>query len=86
MRVRADGGRAARPVPVSGRCRDALAGGLLVSKPPVKEPEVVILRHARAKFTRNSKGVLVADVPTQLSPEQTKDAANRHGVVIPFRK
>jgi hypothetical protein len=44
--------------------------------PPTPQQQVV-LRHVRAKFTRTPAGVPVPEVPTQLTPEQERDAQRR---------
>jgi hypothetical protein len=49
-------------------------------------PEVIVLRHVRAKVTRNSQGNIIPEVPTRLTPEQERDLARKQGTVIPIRK
>jgi hypothetical protein len=48
-----------------------------VKPPPAKQPDVVVLRHVRAKYSRNSKGVIVPELPCRLTPEQERDRASR---------
>ena len=49
-------------------------------------PEVVVLRHARAKWSRDPRGRVVVELPARLTREQELDAQGRRGSIVPIHK